>query len=154
MSQKKTIQFKNWPKYMLVALVKSYEAAPGENSEPEFGVDSISIGIKAGILDEGVIKSNELNEFRQGNQFVSFKGVQIADVYEALNQMKNRGWVWYKRGRDAICWLPTPTGLDQAHLFMRPLYLRIAHAATGDVRAIVVSAITAVIVYFLLKTFS
>ena len=105
-------------------------------------------------MDEGVIKSNELREFRQGNQFVSFKGVKIADVYEALTQMKNRGWVWYKRGQDTTCWIPTPAGLDQAHLFMRPLYLRIVFAAIGDVRTIVVSAITAVIIYFLLKIFS
>ncbi len=154
MSQKKTIPFKKWPNYILVALVKSYEAAPGESSEPEFGMDPISIGIKALILDKGIIKSNELREFRQGNQFVSFKGVKIADVYEALTQMKNQGWGWYKRGQDATCWIPTPAGIDQAHLFMRPLYLRIIFAAIGDVRTIVISAITAVIIYFLLKIFS
>jgi hypothetical protein len=152
--KKKTIHFNKWSKFLLIALVKSYETSPGEQSDPQFGLDPISMGIKAGILDEEVWKSKELEEFRQGNRLVSFKGVQLADVYEAINQMKNRGWILFKREERLSCWVPTPAGLDQAHSFMRPLYLKVAYSAVGDVRTIVVSAITALVVYFLLKIFS
>ncbi len=154
MKLKKAFGFKNWPKYMLIALVKYYEEAPGESSEPGFGLDTLSLGVEAGILDKGVFKSDELLEFRQGNRFVTFKDIRLADLYEAVNLMKNRGWIWFKREQNEICWLPTPSGLDQARLFMQPFYLRIGYAVLGDLRTIIVSAITTVVTYFLLKILS
>jgi len=68
--------------------------------------------------------------------------------------MKRRGWVEFSdlgvHGKYSPALFPTiPNGIDHAHWLMRPWYRKALDALKGDVRTIVVSVITAVIVTFL-----
>ena len=154
MEKQRTMEFKHWPKHMLVALVESYHMAPAECATPEFGMSGMAIAIAAGVLDKSVLSSNEFENFKQGDQSASFNDVQLADIYEAIRQMRDRGWIYSNQEEGVLYWLPTPGGIDQAYVFTRPLWLRVAHAIGGDMRTVVVSAVTAVVIYFILKIFS
>ncbi len=145
-TKRKTPVFEKWPEKFLVELVKAYERAPGESTQPGFGLDSIDLAVNTGIVSQQVYSSPEYLSFRQGDRLAEFDGVQLSDIYAATSQNVKRKWVEViKHEGYPNCLVPTPKGIDHAHRLMRPVWIKVYDAAKGDFRNVLVSLITAVI---------
>ena len=148
-----------WAELFLKILATRYDKYPGEMANPEFGLDSVGLAVASGVIDKKSVREAE-ESWQQGDDFAMAGGVPLADVHEAVKQMKQRGWIELQRrqwdsGHRASCWVPTAKGIDHAHQSMRPLWVKLFDYFKGHIQTIVVSVITSVITavatYFVLR---
>ncbi len=136
---------------LIVALVKIWEKAPAELSEPGLGVDIWELAAAASLISK---------EEAQQRRERCLSGA-MDDLPSVQSLMKQRGWVTYSDqggyGKYSKALYPTLKGIDYALDKMRPWSIRVWKAVGKPTRNIVITIISlvavAIITYFLTKYF-
>lgn len=134
---------------LIVALVKIWEKAPAELSEPGFGVDIWELAAAASLIPK--------EEARQRRE--RYLNGAMDDFPSVQSLMKQKEWVTYsdqgEYSKYSKALYPTPKGIDYAHTKMRPWPVKVWKAVGKPTRDIVITIISlvavAIITYFLTK---
>lgn len=134
---------------VIVALVKIWEKASAELSEPGFGVDIWDLAAAASLVSK--------EEARQRRE--RYLSGAMDDLPSVQSLMKQRGWVTYSDqggyGKYSKALYPTLKGIDYAHEKMHPWPIKVWKTVGKPTRNIVITIISlvavAIITYFLTK---
>jgi hypothetical protein len=133
---------------MIIKLVGIWERAPAQLSEPGFGFDIWELAVLSGI-----VKRNNASSRRQ--EFLSGATDDLPSVQQF---MQDRGWVRILQLEEGVrhrpVLYPTTAGVDYVRKG-RPRPARFLKVIEESVKTIVVSvitsAITAIVIYFILN---
>jgi len=121
---------------MIVALVKVWEKAPAELSEPGWGLDIWDLAATASMISE--------EEARQRRKRFFFGAMDNLPSVQAL--MKHRGWVMYSDqgefGKHSTALFPTLEGIDYAHKKMRSWPIKTWRSVGKPIIRIIVALIS------------
>lgn len=134
---------------LIVALVRMWEKAPAELSEPGFGVDIWDLAALASLVSKEEAQ-------RRRERFLSRA---MDDLPTAGSLMKQRGWVTFsdlgEQGKYSKALYPTLEGIDYAHKIMRPWPIKVWRTIRRPTRNAIITIVSlvvvAVITYFLTR---
>jgi hypothetical protein len=147
---KKKMKPSEYPELMLKALVSKWDKHPGELSEPSLGFDIWGLAVEAGMISR-----NDIDTFREhwlgGDSTFEMHGVVVGDIFAAVDVMRQRGWIQTIKtefdGKPVYAYKPTIAGSEHGLFLNRSYFYRKCwYPLKGDVRAIVVSVITSLII--------
>jgi len=126
---------RKWALQMLKAIVRVYDSDPLRFSDPGSALDVWELCIKAGIYAEKDVSLQ------------TFYGSPWRDAVGAvIDEMKGREWVDTNAAFGQIWIWPLPEGIDEGRRLMRPWYQKAWDFFKGDIRTIVITVITALII--------
>lgn len=133
------MRVRDWATRMLKAIIHEYDCNPARFSDPGLALDIWELAVKANIFKD---KDVSMQNFYSGHPFRDA-------IDTVVDEMKEREWV-NTSGTAGQTWIwPLPKGIDEGRRLMRTRYQKVWDFFKGDIRTIIVTIITALIITIL-----